>query len=239
MIFRNPVADFLGQEVEGQRPSISVPATWGGKAATPDDRGFVDHVEALESSCNELEEILGELAGRTQRIGDHTKKTGVQIKEAVSQGSAPGRNRLRKVARTLARNLEAFGVFMVDANNRYEAAAGEAKNSLEFLMEFFGLAVKADPAGTREKLESELTVLNNLLDAARRGRQAFQSLYTSMTELPPLERQLNRAIASTAQEVRKMANNIGQTEAAVSRGIRVGERIQSELREELQESRQT
>ena len=33
-----------------------------------------------------------------------------------------------------------------------------------------------------------------------------------------------------------MADNIGQTEAAVSRAIRVGERIQSGLREESKEA---
>ena len=235
MIFRNPVADFLGLEVEGQHPSIPASATRGGKAAIPDDRGLVDHVDALEKCYAELGEILEELGGRTQRIGDLTEKASAQIVDASSQGSAEGRNRLRKVARSLASDLEEFQLFMADANNRYETSAGETENTLEFLLEFSGLAAKNDPTGTKETLGSELAALRNLLDDTRRGRQAFQSLYESMNEVPPLERHLARAIASAAQEVRKMADNIGQTEAAVSRGIKVGERIQSELRKELKE----
>ena len=236
VIFGNPVADFLGLEVEGQRPSVSTPANGGGKADTPDDRGLVDHAEALENTYGELGEILQELAGRTQRIGDLMEKAGVQIEEDSSQEGAPGRNRLRKVARSLANDLEEFRVFMADANHRYETAAGETENTLEFMLEFSGLSVKDNPSGTKERLDSELSALSEVLDVTRSGRQAFQSLYASMNEVPPIERHLTRAIVSAAQEVQKMADNVGQTEAAISRAIRVGERIQSGLREESKEA---
>ena len=225
--FGNPVADFLGIEVEERRRSPSKPVGPARKEDTSDDRGLVDHVEDLDTRYNELTDILQELGERTQRIGGLAEKAGEQIEEASSQGGVPSRNRLRKVARGLARRLEEFRVFMVDANDRYETAAGETETSLEFLLEFTGLAANDDPAGTRERLDSELSVLSDVLDAAQGGRQAFLSLYTSMTEVPPLERHLRQAIESTATEIQRMADNIGQTEAAISRGIQVGERIRS------------
>ena len=227
--FGNPVADVLGLEVEGRRRSRPEPTA--GEEDTPDDRGLVDHVEDLETRYSELTGILQELGDRTQRIGGLTKKATEQIKEASSQGGAPGRNRVRKVARGLARHLEEFRVFTTDANDRYETASGAVATSLEFVLEYTGLAAKEDPAGTEERLDSQLALMSDVLDAARDGRQAFLSLYTSMTEVPPLERHLSRAIASAAKEVQRIADNIGQTEAAISRGIQVGERIQSGLGE--------
>lgn len=225
--FGNPIADFLGLEVEGRRGSPSGPANRAREEDTPDDRGLIDHVEDLDTRYNELTGILQELGEETQRIGGLTEKTGEQIKEASSQGGAPGRNRVRKVARGLARHLEAFRVFTADANDRYETAAGAVETSLEFLLEYTGLAAEEDPAGTEERLDSQLEIMSDVLDAVRDGRRAFLSLYASMTEVPPLERHLTRAIASTAKEVQRMADNIGQTEAAISRGIQVGERIRS------------
>ena len=225
--FGNPVADFLGLEVEGRLRSLPKAANRARKEDTPDDRGLIDHAEDLDTRYSELTGILQELGERTRRIGGLTEKAGEQIKEASSQGGAPGRNRLRKVARGLARHLEEFRVFTTAANDRYETAAGAVETSLEFLLEYTGLAAKEDPAGTKERLDSELALMSDVLDAVRDGRQAFLSLYTSMTEMPPLERHLNRAIASAAKEVQRMADNIGQTEAAISRGIQVAERIRS------------
>jgi len=227
--FGNPVADFLGLEVEGRRRSLTAPANRARKDDTSDGRGLIDHLDDLDTRYNELTVILRELGDRTHRIGGLTEKAGEQIKEASSQGGAPGRNRLRKLARGLARHLEDFRVFMADANDRYETAAGAVETSLEFLLEYTGLAAKEDPVGTKEQLDSELAVMSDVLEAVRDGRQAFLSLNTAMTEVPPLERHLNRSIASTAKEVQRMADNVGQTEAAISRGIQVGERIRSRI----------
>ena len=225
--FGNPVADFLGLEVEGRRWSLTEPANRARKEDTTDDRGLIDHVEDLDTRYSELTVILEELGKMTRRIGGLTEKAGEEIEEASSQGGAPGRNRLRKVARGLARHLEEFRAFMADANDRYETAAGAVETSLEFVLEYTGHAAKEDPAGTKESLDSELALMSDVLDAVRDGRQAFLSLYTSMTEVPRLERHLSRAIASAAKEVQRLADNVGQTEAAISRGIQVGERIRS------------
>lgn len=227
--FGNPVADFLGLKVEGQRRSRRGKTNRAEEEDAPDDRGLIDHVEDLEKRYGELTDILQELGERTQRIGGLTEKAGEQIKEASSQGGAPGRNRVRKVARGLARRLEEFRVSTTDANDRYETAADAVETSLEFVLEYTGLAAEEDPAGTRERLDSELVQMSDVLGAARDGRQAFLSLYASMNEVPPLERHLSRAIAAAAKEVQRMADNIGRTEAAISRGIQVGERIRSGL----------
>ncbi len=227
--FGNPVADFLGLEVEGRRRSLTAPANRARKDDMSDGRGLIDHLDDLDTRYSELTVILRELGDRTHRIGGLTEKAGDQIKEASSQGGAPGRNRVRKLARGLARHLEDFRVFMADANDRYETAAGAVETSLEFVLEYTGLAAKEDPVGTKGRLDSELAVMADVLDAVRDGRRAFLSLNTSMTEVPPLERHLNRSIASTAKEVQRMADNVGQTEAAISRGIQVGERIRSRI----------
>ena len=126
--FGNPVADFLGLEVEGRRRSPPGPPNRARKEDTPDDRGLIDHAEDLDTHYGELTGILEELAEKTQRIGSLTEKAGEKIEEASAQGGAPGRNRLRKVARGLARHLEEFRVFMADANDRYEAAAGARRD---------------------------------------------------------------------------------------------------------------
>ena len=224
--FGNPVADFLGLEVEGRR-SLRGATNLARKANTTDDRGLLDHADDLDTSYNELTTILEELGERTQRIGGLTETAAKKIEDAASQGGAPGRNRLRKVARELAKHLEEYREFMSDANDRYDTAASETESSLDFMLEFIGLSAKDDPEGVKERLDSELAVLSDVLAASRDGRQAFLSLYTTMTKVPPLERHLRRAITSAAAEVQRMADNIGQTEAAISRGIQVGERIRS------------
>ena len=234
IIFRNPVADFLGREVESQQlPAISAASDSEVQDHIADDRGVIDHIEVLESGYETITSILEEFTTQVQRIGDLTDKAQRHMDEASSQGGAPGRNRIRKIARRLARDLDEFREFMVDANCRYDAAAGQTDTSLEFVLEFNGLAAKDDPSGTTENLASQLTDLREVLEAIVGGKEAFRTLYQSMTEVPPLERHLKRAIASAAQEVQKMTDNVGRTEASVSRAIHVGERIQSGIDCEL------
>lgn len=134
VIFGNPVADFLGLKVEEQPSSIPGVVDRVRKVDTPDDRGLIDHADALDTGYEELTGILQEVSGRTQRIGGLTEKATVQIEEAAAQGGTPGRNRLRKVARRLAKDLEEFRVFMADANDRYEPLRVRPRPALSFCL---------------------------------------------------------------------------------------------------------
>jgi len=230
-LFGNPLVDFLThspRERGSLLPAVSaeadaMPVGRPGDWESTDDRGFLDHVADVEEGYAVLREILESVGDQTERIGGITRN---RTSDFQSSDSA---TRSRKIARSLGEDLTTYAQLLSEANARYLDTSKGISNSLEFMLNFIGQAARETPEQGREAVQQQLDALTPMMEAAVGGRDSFSELAEIMEATPRLERHLSRSIREAAREVEKLAANIDQTIASVSRAIQLGNKLLEEL----------
>lgn len=229
--FGNPFSDFQihqqNMQEETTEPGYTPKEVVEKKGAEiveeRDDRGFLDHVADLDEGFTTLSELIENVSDGMNRMNSSMNEKSSKLESAESPAHA------RNISRSIAKEIEDFAESLAVTNLKYNEIALRTENSMEFVVQFFGVLAQDDPMKAREMVVTQIEPLNEMLEAATSGRKAFSQLANTMETIPKIERHLNRAIIKSVKQVKQLADNIDVTIASTSRAIDVGERILKEL----------
>ena len=220
--FGSPVTDFFPDEVtfdhgrDSLAPTNLAPTNDAHTNADEDERGFLDHLIAINEGYSRIAEIT---EGVTVDLDEMTQSTNVTSEEFARINANPNASSpaaARNASRKLATQIGGFASRLKEANSEYSTIAQDTEDSLEFVVSFQQKQTdEMDPAIV-EQLES----LRSMKSAVTEGRDSFLGLADIMDGLPRLERRLNREVARASGEIRVMASNLDRTIASISRALR-------------------
>lgn len=217
LLFGSPVSDFRAEtEIDPRPRSPEIVRTdmHDERASPDDDRGFLDHIIDLHDGYARLTEIITTVGKETENIGKATNEVSLKIQAEAAHPSDGSASHMRKLSRGLADKLSRFGSILEDANKEYTEISLQTENSLEFIAAFQATAVEDETAVVEQRTE-----LETLLASALSARDSYRGLARSMSDVPPMERHLGRALARASSEVQQMADNIDRTISSLIRAI--------------------
>lgn len=214
--FGSPVTDFY----QGGAPSHEAIESIRVDEPDSDDRGFLDHVFALNNGYNRIAEIVAGVAKDQQELTQSIETTSEELTAMAANPNASSPTATRNVARRLAKRMAYFNSQLKKANTGYASVAQETENSLEFLVSYQLEHSQATESSSDEQMASLLCVLQDLESKAVEGRNAYLGLAEMMAALPPVERHLNREVRLGRTEILAMAGNFDKTIASISRVLR-------------------
>lgn len=225
--FGSPVTDFLPEEAisknlrDGSEPADN-DRTNGSSIddaltnVEEDDRGFLDHLIAINEGYNRIAEITERVTVDLEGMTQSTNVTTEEFARINANPNASSPAAARNASRKLATQIGSFASRLKEANSEYSEIAQDTEDSLEFVVSFQqSQSDEKDPAIV-EQLESLLS----LQSAVTTGRDSFLGLADIMDGLPRLERRLNREVTRASGEIRVMASNLDRTIASISRALR-------------------
>ncbi len=218
----NPVTDFLPKETAA-RPAPSAYLEDIDQEPV-DDRGVLDHAEALEKGYLDLTGVANNVASEIAALNAAVERSTTAIQRARVKHDSKATVIIRAIARELANRVQEFSKKISDANDEYQLILWETENSLEFLVRT-QLSLDSDDQAS---FVQQLAQLAGVQQAGNVARNMFTEFAQSIDDVPPLERELTRSLRRASAEVRRMADNMEQTVASISRAIEVAERLMAE-----------
>ena len=212
--FGSPVTDHLPADLE--EPSRATKAR-PPMIAEQDERGFLDHLDDINSGYGRLAQVIGNVTGAQQEM---TQSVEVAAEDLTRIGANPGgssHSAARAVCRRLAKPIGTFNSLLEEANAEYARIAHETEDSLEFVVSFQLEHTNLEDPAVAEGLGSLRQLQADVIEA----RDAYLGLARTMEELPRIERRLNREVTRGSEEIRIMAGNLDKTIASVSRALKI------------------
>ncbi len=223
--FGSPVIDFP----VGSLPSRRQPTKPVGQQdeVITDELGFLDHLVQVEEGFEGMAKLTNDIGGRTSAIGNATRSTTQDLKQAQSNPSSGIASYQRKVVRKLGKQLGEYGAKLAEANEEYRSILNRTGDSLEAVVQ-----APLDP-GAATSLKEFLDALGQLENASMNGRDSLQIYLGTMQALSKIERTFNRARDLTVQELKRFVENIDLTIAMISRARGSGKRILDDISDGL------
>ena len=218
--FGSPVTDFLPPATPfppDERDRSEEEDIGPDQAATADEdeRGFLDHLIAINDGYNRITEIVEGVGGDLEEMTLSTNATTDEFTRIGANPSSSSPAAARHTSRKLATQIGRFASKLKKANAEYSSIAQETENSLEFVVSFQQEQLDSNDPDVDEQLDS----LRSLQTAVTDGRDSLLTLADIMDSLPRIERRLNREVARASDEIRVMASNIDRTNASISRAL--------------------
>jgi hypothetical protein len=217
--FRDPLSDF--------GPVSDVPVNAATKRPTrthqpdgeDDDAGLFDHLEALESSSTDLEEIMERITAAIVDVGDDMERHTTRF-EAVNEAGGPGSTgEVRRMLRTVASDLTRFARRLKDEDERLEDIVNTYTGSgLSFVR-----ALPLDTDERRVELEETKHTVDQLLATVRTTRSQLKELRTSVSALPGLAREVNQAKRQAVSALDLLDNQNQRVEAYAEQVVRLAD----------------
>ena len=216
VLFGSPVTDFY----RGEAPSHQAMEGTHASTLDEDDRGFLDHVIALNDGYSHIAKIVAGVANDQQVLTQHMETASKKLTTIAANPNASSPTAARNVSRRLANRLTHFNTQLKKANSQYASIAQETENSLEFLVSYQLEHSQATESSSDEQMASLLYILRDLKSKAVGARDAYLGMAEMMAQLPQVERRLNREVMLSRSEILVMAGNFDKTIASISRVLR-------------------
>jgi hypothetical protein len=194
-----------------------------------DDRGLLDHIVDLEDDMKRFTDIMSSATIATEDIGNKTTRATAEIAEAVQNKGEGTVANVRKIARKQAKAISGYSKIMSDINQEFSQIGQRMNNSIEFVV---GVEINEGDEGFKEFREY-LETLSEVEDSACGAKESMESLAQSIKGQIKIEKQLDRASAIASDEVRTLAEYLGQMIASIRRAQEIGyKKIKSHKKEE-------
>ena len=222
--FGNPFADFLPEYSVPSRPQLAAQEsnsqtrngdTGANGKKDQDDRGLLDHLVDLNDGYGLIATLIQEVTADLNGLTASLNTAGNDFSTITSNSSASSPAAAQRVSRRLSERISAFNQRLAEANSQYALIAGGIENSLEFVIGFYA----EGPEPRDSNVEDQVSSLRDFKTIAIDSRDSFIGLANIMTELPRIERRLNREVSRGSEEIRTMAANIDRTIASVDRAL--------------------
>ena len=185
-----------------------------------DDRGFLDHLEAVEQDFTELKEIMDGSTEDIKNLGAATSSVSEELQLLQEDKSSGITSRRRKILHKYSEDVDTFTEKVKNANSRYDKVASSLDTSLEFVVRF-----QSQSTDNVEALQELLNELAEVKEAATEALISLNGMTDTMDKLPNAERRSNRSLRLAKDEIHYMANNIEKTASSLSRITLLGEEI--------------
>ncbi len=209
--FGSPVTDFRPDRmIVDQEPNRSVDTN-----PVEDDRGYLDHLIAINKGYGRIGEIAEGVGSHFQELTLSTSVASDDFKRISANPSDSSAAAARRTARKLAKQVNGFTSKLEESNVEYTDIARDTENSLEFVVSFQReQSDEIDP-----DIDGQLESLRSLRTVVEEGRDTLDSVAGTMESLPRIERRLNREVARASEEIRVMISNLDRTIASISRAL--------------------
>ena len=209
--FGNPATDFHRDGSDTLSPEQHVGAN-GDASGENDDLGAIDHLIALTEGYDRIAGILNASTADMIDLTTSLEESTQEVSQLNSRPHAGTPRAIRTWSRRLAGKISDFTTKLKKTNVEYSGILQTVEDSLEFVLAFQQDG-QNDSNGTNELIKS----LPSFEKTAIGARDAYLELATQMDSVPRIERRLNQAVASGAEEVLAMASNIDRHIASVFR----------------------
>jgi hypothetical protein len=174
-----------------------------------DDLGYLDFMERFDSISPQLITTLEEINTATIKLGRQIGARAVEIR--VIQNPGVNRKAVREIIRSAAQNMETYAKILDHKVPLLSSLSNTAFDAVSNALALQGDLARTDPADSRAFEQS----LNDLLSAIESARAPVTTLRDTITALPRLASEINRAKRATANslnlflgELNKMQNMI-------------------------------
>ena len=211
--FGNPVTDFRNAEGNSKQSTVFIPSD----EVKSDDRGFLDHVVAVNNGYRRITDIMEGAATNQSELTISLKAATKKFTEIQKNPSAPSAPQAAQhVARRLSDQVAQFNDRLEHASMEYSHVMDHIENSLEFIAAFQREYSKPrDP-----KIDESFSLVQGLRSKAANARDSLVGLAASMEAMPRLERRLNREVERGTNGLIEMAASIDRTIASIDRALR-------------------
>ena len=214
IIFGSPIKDFHSN-------TRQFTAAVSANVDLDDDRGLLDHLDALESGYQRIADLLENMTVEMNAINPASKRLASSFESTKSNQNSSSTSFLRKESAKFAEQINKFANALKSANTEYDTVARETDTSFEFIVSFKTNLSESE----RTALEEQLNQIRELHKTAQGASESLAGMLESIDNLPRLERRFNRAITETSRELKTMIGHIDQTVASTSRAVEVGDRL--------------
>ncbi len=229
--FGSPVSDFLDRNLRTQRPvdqEVKGDVAEVKEDAPEEQLGFLDHLVDMEDSFGELTELMDGVVKTIQTIGKDSREATEKVTSAKKKQKPGTAKYQRKIIRELGNKTEGFGQSIAQSNTKYRLSHLKAQRSLEAVV----AARTLDTAKGRAELRDFLGILNGTEGKAVGARETFMGLAGTLRKLDNIEATFTRAKNQAADEVERLADNIGLTIALIGRAREKGEGLLESFEDE-------
>ncbi len=216
-VFGSPVSEALNRPVD--LPSI------GDSDDTAADAGLLDHQDEATGHLNEMATLLKDLTDATTQLGDSLRRQTEGLNRSTQSGSRPDASEIREFLRTAASTIDIYATTVSTVNDQYQPHLPPLRKSLESMvwLQF------AETEEQREEFGTALESLEGMRDSALTGLGEMENLASAMENLPPIEKEFNRARRRASRETRKLTANINETVKIADSAAAIGRKRLAEL----------
>lgn len=204
--FSNPVTDFSSPNGAESEVDDEI-------SQQDDDRGFLDHILAVQKGFGNLTELTNGITDYLNKITKQTEKITARTNRFNEYPSTNSTQKILLYLRVEGLRLRKYAHGIGEINDQYAGNIAAVSQSIESAVISPIIATSDDHTSLREFLDALLGIRSN----AQTARSSFSNMLTTVDSIPNMERTYNKSREAFAREIRRFINNIDQTIAMVER----------------------
>ena len=231
--FGNPVSDILdisatrahdnvveelnapAQEQSSDLEAVQLQQNRRAPVSDTDDRGLLDHIEAINGGYTDLAQALVKVTGPMMEMTDDMNKGTADLNRIAQDPNARSWPQITDVCRSIGSRIDTFADDLVSANDVFAHVMDETQDSLEILVSTLVSSNKPLSTETADRIAE----LEKMHSQAMTARGPLLSMATLMDAVPRLERGMNRGLDRGGSELRAFTSNLDRLIGSVTRAL--------------------
>lgn len=172
-----------------------------------DELGFFDHLVAMQEEFDNLGATITGIGDDTKIITVDATKFADQMTRAQGRESQGTQRYLQKAARRYGESLDEYASKLETLNQEYGKTLPRAEKSVQFVIGFHSPQTEEEFEAVRELLRT-LDITEENVESFRDSTLAISG---QLSQLPNLERRMNRATRKVIEQYKLLASQLEKT----------------------------